>query len=127
MNERVLRPRRSTRTLVRDMGILKAFLWTVVIEMSAMTLFSREKDAYLICFLANVATNLTLNAILLGLDVGAGVEIRYFDVWPAEAAIVAIEAFIYRRALAWRRPKAWGASFVLNALSYLIGARIMAR
>ncbi len=101
--------------------MLKAYLYTLGIELLGMAAFIRKKEAFLLCFAANTLTNIPFNLILRLLARRRNFRPSYFGLWPAEVLIILIEALLYRYSLGLPRRQALLISGSLNLLSYLIG------
>lgn len=101
--------------------MLRAFLLTELFELAGMAFFSREKDAFLVCFTVNVLTNIPFNFLLRLLRVFGSAALARAVIFPAEVLIVILEALVYRYVLGWTWKKAAGAALILNLLSFAGG------
>ena len=103
------------------LGILRAFLLTVVIECAAVLIIFRQKEYVYYCVLCNLLTNPTLN-LLLSIFVSLfGVYSYYPVLIPAEIAVVFIEAVVYDYICGFGMRKAVKLSAFLNAISFTAG------
>ena len=101
------------------MTLFVACLLTVAIETLFFAIIGyRDRVFLLLCVLANVATNLSLN-LILQLLYTFGLRLS-FVVYPLELLAVAAEYMIFA-AIRGRSPRLLLFTFAANALSYGIG------
>lgn len=108
--------------LIAGNTLLRAFLWTVMIEGLVMLLsFHLWKlscgrgEALYVSFLCNLLTNPALNGLNLIFS------LPQIDRYLLEVVVIIVEAAVYRKLLGCGWRKALCLSGLLNAVSYLAG------
>lgn len=102
-------------------ALLSALVLTLVLEGCFIFALTRSRDWLAVSAAGNLITNPLLNVLnaLLG---GALPQL-----FLLEAGAVIVEALLYRFVLREPVKKAFGLSFLANALSFLLGSALLAR